>query len=57
MAYHVELTERAGRNLRSIHVTVDAADSAQARAWFNGLDQAILNLDRRPGSGTPTARI
>ncbi|WP_428484336.1 type II toxin-antitoxin system RelE/ParE family toxin [Rhodopila sp.] len=51
MAYRVDLTERAARNLRRIYLTISADDSAQARAWFN--EQAVLSLDEHSARGTP----
>jgi toxin ParE1/3/4 len=54
MAYRVELTARAGRNLRRIYRTIHAEDSAQARAWFNDLERAVLNLDEHPSRCPPT---
>ena len=54
MAYRVDLTERASRNLRRIYLTINAEDTAQAQAWFNGLEQAVLNLDEHPARGAPT---
>lgn len=53
MAYRVDLTERAARNLRHIYQTIDAEGATQARAWFNGLEQAILSLDEHPSRGAP----
>jgi plasmid stabilization system protein ParE len=44
MAYRVELTERAARDLRRIYLTINAADAAQARAWFNGFEKAVISL-------------
>jgi plasmid stabilization system protein ParE len=54
MAYRVELTARAGRNLRRIYRTIHAEDSAQARAWFNDLERSELNLDEHPSRCPPT---
>jgi plasmid stabilization system protein ParE len=51
MAYRVELTARAGRNLRRIYRHINAEDSAPAHAWFNGLEAAILRLDEHPARG------
>ena len=48
MAYRVDLTERAARDLRRIYLTIDASDGAQACAWFNGLERAVLSLDEHP---------
>ena len=54
MAYGVDLTERAARDLRRIYLTINAEDAAQARAWFNGLEEAISSLDELPASGAST---
>jgi toxin ParE1/3/4 len=54
MAYRVDLTERAARDLRRIYLTINAEDTAQARVWFNGLEQAVLSLDENPARGAPT---
>ena len=51
MAYRVDLTERAARNLRRLYRTIDAHDSVQARIWFNGLEKAILSLHEHPARG------
>ena len=53
MTYRVDLTERAARDLQRIYVTINAIDEAQARAWFNGLEQAVLGLDEHPVRGAP----
>ncbi len=54
MAYRVDLTERAARNLRRIYRTIDAQAASQARTWFTGLEQAILSLDEHPARGAST---
>ena len=48
MTYRVDLTARAIRNLRRIYRDINATDSEQARAWFNGLEAAVLSLDEHP---------
>ena len=48
MAYRVDLTERAARDLGRIYRTINAEDSARARDWFNGLEKAVLSLDEHP---------
>jgi len=48
MAYRVDLTERAARNLGRIYRTINAEDSARARDWFNGLEKAVFSLDEHP---------
>lgn len=53
MTYRVDLTERATRDLRRLYLNIHAGDSAQARAWFNGLERAVLSLDEHPARGAP----
>jgi hypothetical protein len=36
MAYRVDLTERAARNLRRIYLTINAEDAAQATVLHRG---------------------
>src|SRR5580658_9994788 len=48
MAYRVDLTERAARNLRRIYRTINAEHSALARNWFNGLEKAVFSHDEHP---------
>ena len=43
MAYRVDLTERAARDITRIYRTINAENSVQARAWFNGLERVILS--------------
>ena len=51
MIYRVNLTERAERNLRRVYRAINAENAAHARAWFNGLERAILSLDQHPARG------
>ena len=51
MAYRVELTVRAGRDLRHIYRRIHARDSKQAFAWFNGLATMIYSLSENPARG------
>ncbi len=48
MAYLVELTRRAERDLRDLYDRVSAEDTAVAADWFNGLEEAIYTLERLP---------
>ncbi len=48
MTYRVDLTARAERELRLLYGTINGAHSARARAWFQGLEHAILALDESP---------
>jgi plasmid stabilization system protein ParE len=51
------VTARAARNLKNIYRAIDAANAAQAHAWFNGLERAILGLSEHPtrGAAVPEA--
>lgn len=48
MAYAVELTRRAERDLHYRYEYVAAADSPAAARWFNGRERAICALERFP---------
>ena len=48
MAYRVELTDRAKRDLGDLYVHIDATESAAAARWFNGLEEAIYGLQALP---------
>ena len=54
MAYRVELTGRAGRDLRQIYRRIQAEDSVQSFAWFNGLEAMVYSLDEHPDRGAIT---
>ena len=49
MAFRVELSARAVRNLRGIHGTVAAGGGRQAAEWFDRLLLAITTLRENPG--------
>lgn len=53
MAYRVDITKRAERDLEHIYLTIAAGSSEQARDWFNGLERTALSLDEHPARGTP----
>jgi toxin ParE1/3/4 len=48
MAYLVELTLRAERDLDYPYQQISAKDSAAAARWFNKLENAIYTLERLP---------
>jgi len=48
MKYRVELAARAGRDLKRIYRRIDAEYSVRARAWFNGIEGAIISLEEHP---------
>jgi plasmid stabilization system protein ParE len=54
MTYLVELTERAGRDLRRIFVRINAGNSRRARDWFNELEAAVFSLCQLPTRGAVT---
>ena len=49
MSYHIELSERAIRDLDAIHQRIISFDSYAAIKWFNGLESAVLTLEQFPG--------
>ena len=48
MAYRVEITTRAQRDLANIYRRIEAETSAQAAKWFNGMAKAMSSLDEYP---------
>lgn len=48
MAYRVDLTDRAVRDLRRLYRTINAEHSTQTRIWFNRLKTQILSLEQYP---------
>lgn len=48
MAWRVELTDRARRDLTRLYETINAQNSVQAQTWFVGLERAILSLEENP---------
>jgi toxin ParE1/3/4 len=48
MAYRVELTDRAARDLATLFEEKNASDSISAARWFKGLDRAIGSLESLP---------
>jgi toxin ParE1/3/4 len=48
MAYRVELTDRAKRDLSALYAQIDAVESAAAAKWFNGLEEAVYALANLP---------
>lgn len=47
MAYLVNVTIRAERDLAALYEAVDAENSAAARRWYAGLKQVILDLENQ----------
>ena len=48
MAYVVNITVRAERDLTHLYEDINATDSAAARKWYLGLTGKILSLGRKP---------
>lgn len=48
MAYLVNVTDRARRDLDQIYAHIGAADSRAALRWYRGLKEAILSLEEQP---------
>ncbi len=48
MKYHVELTDRAVRDLELLYLEKKAEESQAAARWFNRLEQAVLGLETYP---------
>ena len=48
MAYRVEFTVRAARDLDYLYQEVNAPESISAARWYNGLENAIDTLERFP---------
>lgn len=48
MAYLVNITFRAERDLTNLYVTIHAEHSAMALRWYHDLKQAILTLEEYP---------
>src|ERR1700761_6022923 len=48
MAYQVDLTLRAQRDLAQLYQAIHAENSDAALLWYRGLKQAILRLQENP---------
>ena len=48
MAYRVEFTARAARDLEHLYDQISAAESIAAARWFNKLEEAVYTLERFP---------
>ena len=48
MAYLVNLTARAERDLALLYLQINAEDSDAALKWYRGFKEAILSLEERP---------
>jgi mRNA-degrading endonuclease RelE of RelBE toxin-antitoxin system len=48
MAYRVDITARAERDLADIYGRIQAENSPQAAKWFNGVARAMYSLEHYP---------
>ena len=48
MTYRVELAGRAIRDLETLYVEKNAAESQAAARWYNGLEEAVYTLASYP---------
>lgn len=48
MAYRVDLARNAEAELEELYLWVVERAPQQGAAWFNGLERAVLSLDRHP---------
>jgi plasmid stabilization system protein ParE len=48
MAYLVNMTARAGRDLAYLYEEINAPHSLAALKWYRGLKEAILSLEKLP---------
>jgi plasmid stabilization system protein ParE len=48
MAYHIDITDRAERDLAILFEDIHAEDSEAALKWYEGLKVAVLTLGRLP---------
>ena len=55
MAYLVNITSRAERDLADLYEKINAAHSDAALQWYRGLKEAILRLEAHPNR-CPVAR-
>ena len=54
MAYRVELTTRALRDLAGIYKRIEAETKARAARWFDGMEKAINGLEEHPNRAPVT---
>lgn len=54
MKFRVELTARAGRDLKLIYHHIHADSSVRASTWFNGLEALVYSLEEYPNRGAIT---
>lgn len=58
IAYRVELTARAARDLEILYLEKNAVESPAAAHWYNELEHAVYTLEARPNRcpAAPEAR-
>jgi toxin ParE1/3/4 len=54
MAYRVEITSRALRDLAGIYKRIEAETRAGAARWFDGMEKAINRLEEHPNRAPVT---
>jgi toxin ParE1/3/4 len=54
MAYRVEITERALRDLAGIYKRIEGDTRPRAGRWFDGIEKAINSLEEHPNRGPVT---
>jgi toxin ParE1/3/4 len=54
MAYRVEITRRALRDLAGIYSRIEADSRALAARWFDGMEKAIYGLEEHPNRAPVT---
>jgi len=54
MAYRVELTTRALRDLAGIYKRIETETRARAARWFDGMEKAINGLEEHPNRAPVT---
>jgi plasmid stabilization system protein ParE len=57
MAYLVNISVRAERDLAHTYHFINAEDSRAAREWYRGLRSAILSLEESPTAGLQLTKI
>jgi plasmid stabilization system protein ParE len=57
MAYLVNITSRAERDLVYLYEEIDAEHSDAALKWYRGLREAILSLEERPHRCPPAPEV
>jgi toxin ParE1/3/4 len=55
MAYRVEITTRAQRDLANLYRRIAVETSAQAAKWFNGMAEAVSSLEEYPRRNPATS--